>query len=88
MEAVSQQDKGALTRSCAQVSRAFRAAWRGCGFRFYVLARETGEEGTQSQGDWGGEGIQVEVPSSIPSCFAGRAPFFSCFAGEDEVVCI
>ncbi len=51
--------------------------------RSLVLARETGEEGTQSRSDWGGEGIEVEVPSSIPSCEAGWAPFFSRFTGED-----
>jgi hypothetical protein len=48
-----------------------------------VLAREAGEEGTQTQSDWGGEGVEVKAPSSIPSCFAGQAPFFSRFTGED-----
>ncbi len=50
----------------------------------FVLARETGEEGTQSQSDWGGEGNEVEVPSSIPCHFVTRAPFFSRFTGEDN----
>ena len=49
----------------------------------FVLARKAGEEGTQSQCDWGGEGNEVEAPSSLPSCSAGRAPFFSRFTGED-----
>jgi hypothetical protein len=39
----------------------------------FVLARETGEEGTQSQFDWGGEGNEVKVPSS-PSCVPQRVP--------------
>ena len=51
--------------------------------RAFVLARETGEEGTQSQSDRGGEGNEVEVPSSIPCHFVPRAPFFSRFTGED-----
>ncbi len=55
------------------------------GFDPFVLARKAGEEGTQSQSDWGGEGMVVEVPSSIPSCCAGRAPFFSRFMGEDGI---
>ena len=37
---------------------------------FCPLLRNAGEEGTQSLCDWGGEGNEVEVPSSIPSCSA------------------
>ena len=36
---------------------------------------------SDSEAGWGGEGNEVKVPSSIPSCFAAlreaRAPFFS-----------
>ena len=35
-----------------------------------VLAHEMGEEGTHCGMQWGGEGNEVEVPSSIPSVFA------------------
>ena len=49
-----------------------------------VLARETGEEGTRRETRWGGEGNEVEVPSSIPCHFVPWAPFFSRFTGEDE----
>ena len=57
------------------------------GLYSFVLARKAGEEGTRpaqrSEDGWGGEGNEVEVPSSIPCHFVPWAPFFSRFAGED-----
>ena len=52
-------------------------------FMLIVLAREAGEEGTHCGTQWGGEGNEVEVPSSIPFHFVKRTPFCSRFAGED-----
>jgi hypothetical protein len=52
-------------------------------FRRIVLSCEA-EEGTRRGTRWGGEGNEVEVPSSIPFHFVNWAPFFSRFAGEDS----
>ena len=52
----------------------------------FVLARETVEEGTHCGTQWGGEGNEVKVPSSIPYHFVKWAPFFSRFTGEDDLL--
>ena len=43
------------------------------GLNYFVLARKAGRGPLRSNG--GGEGSEVEVPSSIPFHFVKRAPF-------------
>jgi hypothetical protein len=55
------------------------------GFTHVVLARKAGEEGTQAQSDWGGEGNEVEVPSS-PRCFRNGSPLLPFHGRRRQVL--
>ena len=50
-----------------------------------VLARKAGEEGTQSQSDWGGEGNEIEAPSS-PRCFRNGSPLLPFYGRRRQIL--